>query len=126
MPFRSKTISEYEAACTACEIKVELGGRTLSQVCNALRDSSFSRVLKTNFPELGLQKGDRVEPSREVPQPSQLKPGVGPIQVTFWRAKKDTLSRHHNPLLCKEAGLNLNNFVPDWLHCLSLGRFVHF
>jgi hypothetical protein len=120
-----KTVQSFEQACGRCEIKVRLDRMSLRLVVDNLifdksRDGSRGRCLTTDLPTLGLLKGDRVEPSREVPDIAHLQEGD---LVTFWRPSKQTAYKHRCPLFGKETGLSSENLGVDWLHTLSLGVF---
>ena len=52
---------------------------------------------------------------------ADLSPAGGTRDCVFWRQKEQTFTKHRNPLLCVEAGVSLENFAVDWLHCISQG-----
>ena len=87
------------------------------------------RVLRSAFPSLGLEVGDRLEPSPEVPDYLVLESlrelPSGGLRLTFWRGALQTRCRHRNPLFCEEVGVYPSTMTFDALHCLFLGVFQH-
>ena len=80
-----------------------------------------------DYVPLGLQKGDRLEPTPKMPLTDKFDSMARPIEACFWRPSKDTLTRHRNPLFSSISGLRpAESLVPDWLHALSLGEFQFF
>ena len=73
LPFELTTIDHYEKACNACEIAVHITiWRHVLDVRAALILSGFAgsgegRYLRIKLPHLGLERGDRTEPSRDCP-----------------------------------------------------------
>ena len=84
------------------------------------------RALLNDIPHLALQKGDRLEPSAEIPDigepfDAMVVPLAG-LPVTFWRPTRETLSRHRNPLFRRSLGITPRRcLVVDALHSLYLG-----
>ena len=73
MPFPETTQDEYEAACRACEVEVLVPDQaTLEELRASLEEDrrpsgAHGRALLRDMPALGLRKGDRLEPSRLMP-----------------------------------------------------------
>jgi len=123
--------AQFEAANAACEHRVRMSPNDLALVKRWLnydkrQQGSHGRALQVDVPHLGLQKHDRLEPSLELMDVSLLDDAPGPIDVLFWRVKRETLTRHRNPIFCQETGLQVTHIGIDWLHALSLGVFQFF
>ena len=68
--------------------------------------------LNADFPEMDLLKGDRVEPCEELPDIGRLesmKVDDFPCRLLFWRASRDSLVRHKNPLFDESIGFTPQN-----------------
>ena len=57
--------------------------------------------MTADLPEYGLRAGDRLEPSKNVPDVGAFFVFIVafPVVVLFWRATMETSARHRNPLL---------------------------
>ena len=129
-PFPMKTRADLEAATKKCEIWV-----TCDMHDDYLRirgcldydkreNGPRGRALNWPLPDLGLDKGDRLEPSPAMPNI-----GAGfdmhdifPVKLLFWRRKNETSSRHRNPLFEPETGINPYEVICiDGMHTNSEG-----
>ena len=135
VPWRTKTYEDYDAACRACEVWVEVTNADLfmtlrgSLEYDKRRTGNRGRCLQQDLRELGLKKGDRLQPGGSLHD-------VGDIDVwdpesacrlLFWRRSEETFVRNRNPLFSKETGIVPEAvLVVDWLHCLSLGVYKYF
>ena len=131
-PWPETSFEGWESACDACERRVALSQEQHRAVRNALfndrrKDGNKGRCLSRDFPLLGLQKGDRLEPSDELPDTSLFDAPVGfPVVCRFWRRSRETIARHRCALFSQELGITLAIFIIDTLHCLNLGVLQHF
>lgn len=115
-PFPRKTAAEYDAACSACEIWVEVStiaalrgvaaglfygaaGKGRSLACDiempGLRLEGFERHI--------LFSGDRLEPSSALEDVDDFCADgdiVLPCRILFWRAKGNTMALRRNPFFC--------------------------
>ena len=132
-PYRLNTMADFEAACRRCEIHVVI--RTAAQhmairaalVYDKRAHGNRGRCLMSAFPEFGLEVGDRLEPSREVPDVALFDAqSTFPLATTFWRASRETKTRHRNPLFDDALGVGYDTLCVDPLHCLFLGAFQEF
>ena len=128
-PWPASDSAGYDAACTACEIVVNTGALSdekwkalkKSLDMDVRKDGRRGMALKAAWPDLGLKKGDRVEPSDDVPD-WQLLQERKPERMTFWRQSKETAARHRNPLFSEELGTHLTQaFTADVMHTWCLG-----
>lgn len=90
------------------------------------RRSSGARglALSAGVPELNLLKGDRLEPSAELPITARFFSQRRPFVASFWRRSQETWARRRNPLFSQETGVTpAGTMTIDWLHALSLGVF---
>lgn len=133
-PWAEHGPTHYDEACTACEIPitiVEEQQRGLIMREGGLRydkrGGGRGRCLARNVPSLGLRKGDRLDPSTELPDIAKFSTAELPLSVIFWR-------RHLNGTKCTDPVLKRNPlFGPmtgatpgatlhiDTLHTLYLG-----
>jgi hypothetical protein len=129
MPFADKTLDEHNEACSRCEIKLVLNKDQRTKVRAALvfdrrNHGNHGRCLVLDFDDLGLMKGDRLEPTPEMPDIMAFDTREPPVRCCFWRASTDTLARHRSPLFAADLHVSPNaSFQIDWLHTLSLGIF---
>lgn len=128
VPWRPNKEEDYFDACTRCEIRVVITAANHVEVSALLmfdkRDGGSKGLALTRpYPALGLAAGDRVEPSKELPDVGLfLNLDTFPMVVTFWRPSLETLSRHRNPLFDIEIGATpYRCLTEDTLHCLYLG-----
>ena len=132
LPWASKTWADYVSACRSCERWVVVA--TLAQLYR-LRAALFydkrkgthasrGRALRVALPELQLLAGDRLEPHPSMPDVGVIDHCTVPIELLFWRPSCESMTRHRNPLFDEDLGITPEEtFVPDWLHCFSLGVY---
>lgn len=119
--------SSYDEACRRCEIEVTLETReVLLEVAGLLfYDARIygkrGRCLKEAVPALGLKRGDRVEPSAQLPDISGFEELQCPVTVLWWRSSEETATRHRNPMFEAGTGISVLTLAVDSLHCLALG-----
>ena len=127
-----KTGRAYDAACSACEIALDLDlENDLTAVKAALRfmkgrSGQAGLLLNYDIPHLGLKKGDRLESSAMMPDVASIFLCRAPVPVTFWRASEETLARRRNPLFGLGTGLTIEALAVDTLHALALGVYQAF
>ena len=135
LPWQAKDFAESEQACAACEIVVDIRCAKLFRVVRgSLRydkriDSAASRgrALMRDIPQLGLKKGDRLQPGHDIWDVGQIDTMDPPCRLLFWRRTAETHVRHRNPVFSKETGIVPERvLVIDWLHALSLGVYKYF
>jgi hypothetical protein len=86
------------------------------------RGGSFGRSITIEFPELGLEKGDRLEPSARLLDVSLFdRIDQFPCTVLFWRVSHESRTRHRNPLFDEAVGVTIDTLMVDKLHTLHLG-----
>ena len=133
LPFARTTLEEYLEACTRCEITVvvrEWASLVLLRAALAVSGrerSGRGRFLKRNLPTLGLNAGDRLEPSSGCYDYGMIYemtaiPDAG-LTLTFWRPSAETRTKHRNPLISRALGIEPCTWLGDVLHCLYLGVF---
>ena len=126
-PFQLTTMDDYEAACARCEIVLHLTQNYHAQIMAAgfkydKTDASRGRALLVGVPRFGLLRGDRLEPSPELPDVDKFEQlSEFPVRVVFWRRGSETRARHRNPLFDVLIGIVLDIFVVDSLHAMNLG-----
>ena len=131
-PKRRKTNADYENAVQACEIKVVMDRRQFVKVRAVLENvrtdgGGRGRCIPIDFPELGLVRGDRLEPTPDMPDVAAFDLLEPPVKALFWRRSNETLVRHRVPLFSDETGISVPScLVPDWMHGLSLGLIQDF
>ena len=133
LPWPIKTFADYQAACASCERWVTLTTMSLLYRVRAAlaydkrkcTEASRGRALTIDIPELGLVKGDRLEPHPNMPDVGVIDGfKTAPVTLLFWRRKEETQARHRNPLFDADLGITPEEIlVPDWLHCFSLGVY---
>ena len=106
---------------------------THGQLCNNLdydkRSKGFhGRCLRTALPALGLEVGDRLEPSGYLPDVAKLElVSSFPATLRFWRTSRETLARHRNPIFDRSLGISPNRCLTvDVLHAVNLGVMMVF
>jgi len=119
---------DYDAACTACEIKLLVSTAEMQESIKAVLvydkrkapEASHGRAVSADI--YTLLKHDRLEPSPEVPDVSKFEEIPPPVLATFWRPSAATITHHRNPLWCEEIGLTPEaTLTMDYLHVLALG-----
>ena len=132
LPWDEFTDNQYDQVCTTCEIEVELTAVLHKRIANKLKydvrqGGSHGRALTEDFPSVGLQKGDRLEPCLSLWDVGAFDAiDSFPAQVLFWRPSRETKSRHRNPLYDPLIGICLCLMVVDELHTLYLGIIKNF
>jgi hypothetical protein len=125
-PFNLISSSDYDAACSRCEIHVTLSEddhRRLRHLFHydKRKTGSHGRALLQDVNALGLRKGDRLEPCPNLVDPGDFEAiNVFPVQLTFWRRDSESRTKHRNPIL-QVPGVCFSSFCPDILHTLYLG-----
>ena len=126
MPSPKKSLAEYLASCEAVEHRRYLTADQIRLVRSHLGYTERKGYcLNVDLPALHLLKWDRFEPTLEFPNIASLDPAEGPRTAIFWRQSEAYITKRRNPLLSPEAGLSLDSFAIDWLHCVSLGVIPH-
>ena len=131
-PKRRKTNAEFEDAIRACEISVTLDKKQFAKVKAILEycrtdGGGRRRCIPMSIPGVGLEQGDRLEPTPAMTDVGGFDDLTPPVQATFWRRPNETLSWHRVPNFSEETGISIpNSLVPDWMHGLSLGLVQDF
>ena len=131
-PHAWRTASHYEQACQSCEVNVRVGRRDQIRIRGALKFSKGGkyrgRVMRGDLPDLGLQAGDRLDPTDTMPDVASFDDMdvTEPKTVKFWRSSLDTCTRRRNPLFSEATGLYITCLGIDVLHALSLGVYSEF
>ena len=130
MPWPVNSDGDWERACRDCEKHVVVPDagvhrRLLASLWYDKRPrGAHGRALRQDVPELGLQTGDRLEPTPACPD---IGGGVDearefPLRLLFWRPASETMVRHRCPLLDPSLGLGATSCIAlDTLHTLFLG-----
>jgi hypothetical protein len=120
-PWQRRTPEEYEEACARCEIEVRPSDAQWRQLrARLVYDDAGGRVMALPLQDLGLEEGDRLDPSIDCPDVGEQGFDViRPDKCVFWRRSRETSSRRRNPLfhVCPLANVGGG----DWLHTYSLG-----
>ena len=92
------------------------------------KQGSKGRALRRALIQFGLQKGDRLEPSRHMPDVAMYddfdfeNPSNFPLRVIFWRRGNETLTRKRCPLFSADLFTSPSTTVAlDMLHGFYLG-----
>ena len=132
MPFPRRTFADYEVACSRCEIVIDPLNENAWRKFRRLlfydqrpgSGTAKGRALACDVPELGLLRGDRLEPSIDVPDVGQGFDETCPPRCTFWRTSEETFTNHRNPLFDEELGTEHDKVIcVDDCHCASLGVY---
>lgn len=124
-----KGCDTYMRACANCETKLTVITREDQVRLRAAlqydkkKAGSYGRTFQLDFPELGISKGDRLEPTPTMPNVAFFDDAPVPFTVITWRPTLETGSRHRNPLFDPATGMSPLSLGIDWLHTLSLGVF---
>ena len=83
----SNTDEDYLVACERCEIFITITDENISAIWNQLAYSQagIGLTLRNDVPGTALKKGDRVEPTRELPDVAEIGQLARPCRVLFWR-----------------------------------------
>ena len=132
-PFSFPTLlldhNDYDVACARCEQKRWIGRAERDAFLPLLeydkrttQDSSNGLALLQDYPPLDLLKGDRLEPSPELPDVGSIGiVAVWPLLVTFWRNACLSMALHRSPL-CSVSGVTILTFAFDVMHTLHGGN----
>ncbi len=126
----------YERECATSEIQVDIVTEADRQII--LRTplgfesgkKKSGHVLLSDCPHFKLQKWDRLEPCRALPDTIDFPTATLPLRVTFWRRRFDDRHRplnrmmHRNPLFSESTGLTPDNIHIDLLHTAHLGVYL--
>ncbi len=137
MVSKLRTHDDYELACQACEVKVNivsLGMRDLVAGQLATK-KKVGIVVKEDIAPLGIKAGDRLEASHDVRIPMDFASLDVPFSCVFWRYNYDEAGRisdfvsHRCPLfdadvLMTSPSRSLCNDVLHTIHLGILSRFV--
>lgn len=133
LPHHTTTDEDYFQACARCERVLSIGLNEHILIKSALRydkrpDGSHGLALSRALPELGLEQGDRLEPSTSLSDVG-LFFGITdfPAELVFWRPSLQSVATHRNPLWSPSIGLTpYRCFTVDELHALHLGVYKEF
>lgn len=97
LPWREKNLESYQEACARCEIRVAIPDASRHRnIRNVLfydkrKDGSSGRALRDAIPDLGLEPGDRLEPSSSMPNVADFYNIYEfPCEAVFWRPSLET------------------------------------
>ena len=126
--WEDKTWESFCQSCRACEIHLsDLSGadwKILTQILKEdnRKNGNEGMCLISDFPKLGLKKGDRLEPGQEMQDWSSFM-SANPGQATFWRPHSGAV-KHRCALFDKAIGTDLPSCMAiDAMHTLCLGVF---
>ena len=133
-PYGLVDYDSYDEACSRCELTVVARKNDCEYLDKRLRfiykDSGSGYVLMENLPQYGLRTGDRLEPSKVLPDIGALSSLVVPhgssVILTFWRRSNETRTRHRLPLMDMELRIVPERFLIDSLHTWNLGVIKDF
>eukprot|EP00972_Heterocapsa_arctica_P093460 13785154-Heterocapsa_arctica.AAC.2 len=130
LPWIATCQADCEAACEMCEVEVVIPNRQHHARVRGLLafdkkpNKGRGRVMEGDYLDLGLLKGDRLEPSsgcREIGVGfDAMAPGPYPITLVFWRRNAETAVRHRCPIM-DLPGCSVHILMIDTLHCVYLG-----
>ena len=135
MPWYCNTDEDFEVAIARCEIKVNVMPAQHAELLDILQydkkpQGGSGRCLTKDYPGLCLLKGDRLEPTEQLPDVAHFERMVVPAtgaMVLFWRRSRESLARRRCPLFSKAIGiLPMLTIVFDLLHTLYLGPVLVF
>ena len=136
LPFHCNSQDDYDAACSRCEIWVEVTAANHGAILSRLRYDkrvqfgSKGRALVSPVPGVpALAAGDRLEPCVALPDIGafdELRGNDFPKTCCFWRVSAETISHHRNPLFDVSLGVTMSSVTVDMLHTLHLGVFMAF
>ena len=117
----------YAGAVAGCERHVTMNERQWKLVRNSLtydksKAGSRGRCVNKDIDEVGLRKGDRLEPTCSLADVADFDtPGRFPFSATFWRRASETRARHNNPLFHPDIGVGVHTLAIDTMHTIFLG-----
>ena len=112
---------EHELALRTVRITVntvEQRSEIFRNLC--YKQKGLGRCLTRGLPEHGLQAGDRLEASPELPNAAAFELTVPPFIARFWRNDESSRLTHETPLL-RIPGVHMHLYGVDLLHCWDLG-----
>ena len=120
--------ADYKDSCRRCVRPVTVPDQAAkSDIFRHLRydkrqSGSRGQALMSGLSHLGLEPGDRLEPSPVLPDVGDFEQLPTPCTITFWRPSAENISRHDNPMMQEEFGLEPTRALTiDALHALNLG-----
>lgn len=128
-PWVTNTEDSFRRATELCEIRCCLRSIDFDVLVNLMQYDKraygkHGLVLQRDYAPLNLLKGDRLEPSYNLPDVNDFFGlHLFPTQeLTFWRVSRATLVWHRCPLWCPEIGLTATDTIAiDLLHTYYLG-----
>ena len=123
-PHVRQTSESWEAACRACEIRIWLNTKEeLIDVASSLFycPKRRGRIVGDNYPLLGLQYGDRLEPFEGLEDHALFESLHPPCAALFWRISAETSVKRRTSILDPAIGVGIEAVMVDTLHCLHLG-----
>jgi hypothetical protein len=127
-PFATYTVDLWEEDRDRCRIDVcVLTPEMHSDLKRALRyrKKFIGRGLKEHLDAYSLRRGDRLEPTKGLPDVAQFESMVPPFWVVFWRCTDEDRLIHESPLFTI-PGLSVQSQGPDVLHYWALGPVAAF
>lgn len=131
--WRTNRDGDYFASCRRCEAHVVIDKRMHRDIVSLLehdrrQGGNRGRCMRADYSPAGLVQGDRLEPSRFLPDPGNFE-GITqfPMPVVFWRRSLETMSRHRNPIFQADLGVTpMRSLTIDALHAVFLGVMLAF
>eukprot|EP00959_Pyramimonas_sp_CCMP1952_P270713 5659226-Pyramimonas_sp.AAC.1 len=141
MLYPDRDEDEYERACERCEIRINVNSEKLrSAILGCLTyeisgRSAKGRVLMSSipgFPELGLERLDRLDPSPSMINPNLFEQYDLPFEAVFWRTHYDISGKkktdwviHRSQIFSRALGTNpVRTLAIDSLHTVYLGNMM--
>ena len=122
------TNADYEACCERCLRKVKVATiADRDRISQRLRydkrpNGGRGRCLTEKLPAFGLEAGDRLEPTDNLPDVAAFESTVPPFFAYFWRTSEESATRRPNPLFRSGIGISVSqNVATDALHAVYLG-----
>ena len=129
LPWKPKAWTDMEAACQACEVQVRgLSKETWQKLTKELSANKAlgGCCLKRPFPELKLTTGDRLEPSRSLPDWAMFLEEHH-TEATFWRVSSETMVKHRVTMFGAEWCCTPEEVIClDAMHTLCLGVYAQY
>ena len=118
----------YDAECALCEIPVVLTKEDRDAILSCLvysRKGKFrGRCMARAIPRLGLEEGDQLQPSSNLPDIAQFETlSQFPLTVLFWRQHERASMFHRLPLFDRRLGVTILTICVDYMHTMNLGIF---
>ena len=133
LPWAAKKQAEYEAACRAAEIRVEITSRRMlqrllgSMEYMVRKGAGTGRRIVIAVPEFGLQVQDQQVPSPENPDIGDIDDRTDfPFVVVFWRGSPGVFTRCRNPLFHESTYITVESLCVDEVHTMHFGVFASF